>query len=213
MNLRGRIVSLFVPPAAFLLAAVIPAFAQDSLDVYVGTVTNQVNARTTPVDTFGDGVLRFGPQMTGAFPKFGANLKLNSKFAVGGEMSWRASKGDYAALKYRPFFYDFYGMYTPPAWSKWFVPELQAGMGAANLRFYYDQRLCNNFTGCTTSSALVGSSKKFTTHFGGGFKTFVYKDVYLKPEFKLRWVNDLFQFGRNWVPEYGVSVGYTFGGR
>jgi hypothetical protein len=213
MKLRGRFVSLSTLLIASLFVLATPVFAQESLDVYVGTVTNQVEARKTPIDTFGNGVLYNAPQMTGAFPKFGANLKLNSWFGVGGEMSWRASKGDYAALMYRPFFYDFYGMYTPPTRSKWFVPELQAGMGAANLRFYYDQRLCNNFTGCRTSSSLVGTDNKFTTHFGGGFKTFFHNNWYVKPEFKLRWVNDLFQFGRNWVPEYGLSVGYTFGGR
>ncbi|MGC8883210.1 MAG: outer membrane beta-barrel protein [Bryobacteraceae bacterium] len=209
MKVRGSLVSLL----ALTFVLVMPALAQQSLDVYFGTVTNTVKARETPIDTFGTGSLFAPPKMTGAFPKFGANLKLNSWLGIGGEMSWRASKGGYAGLTYRPIFYDFYAMYTPPAKSKWFVPELQAGLGGANFRFYYDQRLCNAFTGCRTSSALVGTDNKFTTHFGGGVKMFVYRNWYVRPEFKLRWVNDLFQFGRNWVPEYGASVGYTFGGR
>jgi len=198
-------------PACALLA--LSAAAQQSIDVYAGASAPTAPASTTGIDTFGDGTLLSTPKLNGVFPKFGANIKFNQYFGAGAELNFRAAKGDYAGLSYRPMFFDFYGVYTPLRRSRTIVPELQAGLGAVNLRYYYDQSSCNALLGCSGSSSLVGSSKHFTTHAGGGVKMYVHKSLFVEPEFKIRYVNNFFQFKRNWVPEYGVKIGYTFGER
>lgn len=198
-------------PACALAAC--SAFAQQSIDIYGGASAPTAPASKSTIDTFGDGTLYSRPKLDGVFPKFGANVKFTNKFGAGAELNFRGAKGDYAGLTYRPMFYDFYGVYTPTNRWRTIVPEFQAGVGAVNLRYYYDQGSCNGILGCSSSSSLVGSSKHFTSHVGANLKVYVRKNLYAAPEFKFRYVNNFFQFGRNWVPEYGVRVGYTFGER
>ena len=31
------------------------------------------------------------------------------------------------------------------------------------------------------------------------------------PQFDIHWVHNFYDFGTNWVPQYGVNVGYRFG--
>ena len=35
--------------------------------------------------------------------------------------------------------------------------------------------------------------------------------VYVQPKVDVHYVHNFFQFGTNWVPQYGVNVGYRFG--
>ena len=104
-------------------------------------------------------------------------------------------------------------IFHPAPSAKRVVPEVQAGLGGANMKFYYNQQDCNAFTGCSNSSSYLQSSNHFQLHAGAGVSFFVTPNVYVRPQFDLHWVHNFFQFGTNWVPQYGVSVGYRFGGR
>jgi hypothetical protein len=203
--IRGNILLLFVLPFGIQFAS-----AQPGVDVFFGLGTASDSSNGKAVDTFGTGTLFTPPRMGGLFASTGGNLMITPHFGVGGELSFRPSQGGYAGLKYRPIFYDFNGIYHPLK-SNRFVPEIQAGLGAVNLRFYQSQRACDAFAGCSSSNAFVESSNHFQVHFAAGLKYYVRGNVFVKPQFDLRYVNNFFQFGSNVVPEYSAQIGYTFG--
>jgi hypothetical protein len=91
------------------------------------------------------------------------------------------------------------------------VPEFQAGLGGANLRFYQNQSFCDSFGGCSTSNSYLESSNHFQLHFSGGVRFYVKDGFFIRPQIDGRYINNFFQFGSNWVPEYSMAIGYTFG--
>jgi hypothetical protein len=198
---------------ALIGAGVSSAYAQRGLDVFagVGTVNNSSNGQT--IDTFGDGTLYGTPKMTGAFGKFGAGFMLTPHFGVNGEADVRFSQGDYAGLKYRPTFYDFNAVWMPAFRRSRVQPEFQGGLGAMNLRYYYAQQYCDSFTGCSTSSSYLESANHLQVHMAAGVRFYVTNHFFVRPQIDAHYVNNLNQFGSNWVPEYGATIGYTFGER
>jgi hypothetical protein len=132
---------------------------------------------------------------------------------VGGELGFRPTQADYAGLNYRPVFYDFNGIWAPGVGSKRVAPEIQGGVGGANIRFYLSQSACNSFTGCSSSNQFIQSSNHFQVHAGAGLRLYVTKNVFVRPQIDYHWVNNFFQFGSNNVPQYSISVGYSFGER
>jgi hypothetical protein len=51
-------------------------------------------------------------------------------------------------------------------------------------------------------------------HGGFGVKLYVTSNVFLKPQFDAHWVHNLHQdYGRDIMPRYMMSIGYTFGER
>jgi len=202
----------------FLSAAIVglpllqsAAKAQSTADVAFGTSTTSVPSTGTSINTFGDGTLYSTPSMHGAFGKVSGNVMFNSWFGLGGDYTWRYSQGDYAGLGYRPSFYDVNAVFKPSVGSRRIEPEFQAGLGGMRLGFYQNRTYCNSFTGCSGSSNLVGSSNHFQVHGLTGVRFYVTRSVFVRPEVEVHWVNNLFQFGSNWVPQYGVSLGYSFG--
>jgi Outer membrane protein beta-barrel domain len=197
---------------AFLISFSEPlAHAQNGLDVYFGVGTMQADSSGQSIDTFNTGTLYSTPKLTGTFGKVGADFMLTRQFGIGGDADFRFSQGDYAGLNYRPTFYDFYGIWAPPIKSKRIVPEFRAGLGAANLRFFYPSSYCDQFTGCSSSSTYLESSTHFQTRLGFGVSFYATDHIFFRPEIDAHWVNNFFQFGSNWVPEYSVAVGYRFG--
>ena len=192
--------------------------AQRSLDVYFGVGTMQDSSNSTSVDTFNTGNVGPAntagyyntPRLTGAFGKAGADLMVTPHFGVGGEADFRFSQGNYAGLKYRPTFYDFYGIWQPIHRGR-VVPELVAGIGAANLRFFYPSSYCDAFAGCSTSNSYLESSNHFQTHLGVGVSLYATQHIFIRPQVDAHFVNNFYQFGSGWIPEYSVSVGYRFG--
>lgn len=184
--------------------------AAQGVDAFFGLGTAMDKSNGQAIDTFGDGAIYTAPRMGGLFANAGGNLMITPHYGFGGEVSFRTSQGGYAGLKYRPIFYDFNGIYHPMG-SKRLVPELQAGLGAVNLRFYQNQQACDVFAGCSSSNLFVESSNHFQLHFAAGLKYYVRGQFFVEPKFDLHWVNNFFQFGSNLVPEYSVNLGYTFG--
>ena len=203
-----------IPLLFLLLFAVTFAYAQSGAEVHIGFGSARAKSIGAPVDLFGDGTLYNTPALGGLFMNLGGSAMLTSHFGFGGELSIHPAKADYAGgLTYRPLFYDFNGIYQPVGISSKVVPELQAGIGGMNLKFYYDQSTCNQIAGCSSYSSLLASSNHFQVHFGGGLRFFVTDHVFIRPQVDVHWVHNLFQFGTNWVPQYGASVGYEFGSR
>jgi len=117
-------------------------------------------------------------------------------FGIGGETDFRFSQASYAGLTYRPVFYDFNGIWLPTAHRlKRIVPELQAGLGGVNLKFYFPQSTCDSFAGCSTSNSFVESSNHLQVHLEGGVRFYLTPHLFLRPQVDAHYVNNFFQFG------------------
>jgi hypothetical protein len=154
-----------------------------------------------------------GPKIGGVFGVFGADFMLRPKFGVNGEYAFRFAQADYlpfAQLKFRPSFYDFNAIYQPVS-SKRIAPVIEGGIGGARIALYFTQSA--SVTGVnTTVSQFFASANHFQVHGAFGVKLYVKPNLFIKPQFDIHYVTHLTdQFGHDWVPQYTVAVGYTFG--
>jgi outer membrane protein W len=189
------------------------ADAQTGLDGYFGVGTAQVGSSGGSIDTFGTGTPFSTPGMHGTFGKAGGDFMVTPHLGIGAEMDFRFSQGAYAGLTYRPMFYDVNAIYTPVKSTRRVVPEFQGGLGGVNLKFYYPSQYCNAFTGCSSNNTYLQSSNHFQVHMGAGVRFYVTPHLFVKPQVDAHYVNNFFQFGSNWVPQYTASLGWSFGRR
>ena len=189
------------------------AHAQAGVDVFVGAGTAMDSSSGASIDTFGTGNPFTTPKLGGAFGKAGADIMFKPWIGVGGEADWRFAQGAYAGLNYRPTFYDFNAIIMPVRRYKRVVPEFQVGVGATKLSFYENSSYCDAFAGCSSSNQLVESSTHFQTHLEAGVRFYATQHLFIRPQVDAHYVNNLFQFGSNWIPEYGASIGWSFGER
>jgi len=194
-----------------MLAGALSLHAQSSFDIHIGA--SGANAKSTGenLDIFGTGNFSRTPSLDGVFMNIGGGVMLSPRFGFGADVSFKPGQSDYAGLGYRPVFYDFNAIMHPITKAKRVVPEVEAGLGAVNMKFYYSQKDCNVFEGCPGTNVLVQSSNHFQLHAGAGIDFFVTPHVYVRPKFDIHWVHNFYDFGTNWVPQYGVTVGYRFG--
>ena len=202
---------LFLLPAALVIRPD-AAHAQSGVDVFFGVGTAQAPSSNQLIDTFGDGTLYSTPHLGGTFGKAGADIMFTPHFGVGGETDFRFSQAPYAGLNYRPTFYDVNGIWAP-TFSRFrrIVPELQAGLGGMNIKFYYTNAYCDAFAGCSSSNQYIESSNHFQFHLAAGIRFYVTSHLFIRPQVDAHWVNNFYQFGSSWVPEYGASIGWSFG--
>jgi hypothetical protein len=203
----------------FILAGVHTASAQ-GVSAYFGLGTATNSATTSPgcapKQIFDDvtGNCEPGPTMGGVFGVLGADFMIKPHFGINGEYSFRFGQADYlpaASLKVRPAFYDFNAVFQPYTGEKRIVPVIEGGIGGAKLSLYFNQQGCVTQI-CQSSSQVVATSNHFLVHGAVGVKIYVSNGVFIKPQFDARWVHNLDQqYGRNFVPEYTVAIGYTFG--
>jgi hypothetical protein len=185
--------------------------AQANADISFGVGTTSDAANKQGIDTFGTGTLFNSPSMHGGFGKVSGDLMLKPSFGVGAEYSFRFSQGAYAGLNYRPSFYDVNAIFAPKLHNSRIQPEFQAGLGGMRLSFYENQSGCDAFGGCSSTNSFVESSNHFQVHGLAGVRFYVTPKIFVRPEIDAHWVKNLFQFQSDFVPEYGVSVGYSFG--
>jgi hypothetical protein len=153
------------------------------------------------------------PTIGGVFGVFGADFMLRPKFGINGEYAFRFAQADYlplAGLKYRPGFYDFNAVYQPLS-GKRVVPVVEGGIGGARIALYFTQSA--SVTGInSTVTQFFASANHFQVHGAFGVKLYVKGNMFIKPQFDIHYVPHLTdQFGSDWVPQYTVAVGYTFG--
>ena len=85
------------------------------------------------------------------------------------------------------------------------APELRVGIGGARLRFIpVDDQSCAQVPGCPASN-------HFQQHVAVATRWYVTDHLFLRPAFDLHHVNNLVEFGSNWVPRYSVGIGYSIG--
>lgn len=199
-------------------------FGLGSANDSAGTTVNGIDSVTgLPVtcpkgQLFDDltGNCEAGPTMGGVFGVFGVDFMWKPHLGFNGEYSFRFAQANYlpaAGLKFRPAFYDFNVVYEPVSGGR-IAPLVEGGIGGARIALYQAQTV--SVTGITTTFSYPAglNANHFQAHGAVGVKLYVKGNIFLKPQFDIHYVTHLTdQFGRDWVPEYTISVGYTFGER
>jgi hypothetical protein len=144
----------------------------------------------------------------GAYLGFSGNVLINKRFGVGGEIAWKGSEGLWGGYQpYRPILWDFNGVWIPKLASHVYA-DLEAGIGAQSTRFYTPFTTCG-FNSCTNYQ----TSTHFLGHFGGGIRLYPVGNLFLRPEVHYYLVNNNWEFSSAHAVRYGVTLGYSFGGR
>lgn len=129
---------------------------------------------------------------------------------VGAAVSWRGTRNNYlgnVSLPYRPVFFDFDAVYDPSLPLVHFIqPQLEAGIGAEDIRFYCSS-CYNPFTGTTYIS-----SKHFMGHFSVGLKFYVMGNFFVRPQIGWYVVHNNVEFSAINATNYAIAIGYTLGG-
>ena len=182
-----------------------PLRAQE-VAAYLGFGSAHDSSNGAQIETFSDGNLYKTPSVGGLFAHLGASVSLTKHVGVGAEVSWRISQVDYAGIPYRPILYNVDAIFRPDKLTtKRLVPELRAGIGGARLRFTPpDDQSCAQVPGCPASN-------HFQQHVAVATRWYVTDHLFLRPAFDLHHVNNLVEFGSNWVPRYSVGIGYSIG--
>jgi len=184
--------------------------ANDGAGTSPGCPAKQIldEAETTPT-------CEAAPTMGGVFGVFGADFMLKPHLGVNAEYSFRFAQATYlqgAGINIRPEFYDFNAVYQPTSGDKRIVPVLEGGIGGARLPLYFNVQSCITPSSCTNASEVITSLNHFQLHAAVGVKFYLKSDMFIKPQIDLHWVNNLTQqYGSNFVPQYTISIGYTFG--
>lgn len=188
--------------AASLFCGAAAASAQQ-LDAAFGVSTLTAPSAITT------GNLLFPSLSGGAYPGFSADFLLRHRLGLEGEVFWRASQALYGgtAQPYRPLFYAFNAIWAPKL-AKAATAEVMAGIGGEDLRFYGIVN-CSNFFGCTSYT----SSNHFMGDVGGGIRGYFWHDAFIRPEVRVYFVHNNVEFSSGHAVRYGVSLGYSFGGR
>jgi hypothetical protein len=183
--------------------------ATDSPATSAGCPSQQIS---DPFNSFGPPASCVAAQsMGGVFGVYGADFMIKPHFGINGEYSFRFAQANYLpseGLNVRPAFYDFNAVYQPTSGDKRIVPVLEGGIGGAKLSFYVTQQAGSIFN----QSQFFVSSNHFQVHGAVGVKFYVNSDIFIKPQIDIHWVPNMTdQYGRNTVPQYTLSIGYTFG--
>ncbi len=204
-----------IMPVAFgLCITAAAAQAQTGFDAFFGAGTVMDSSSQQSIDTFGTGSPYTTPRMGGTFGKAGVDYFFKPQFGVNAETDFRFSQGSYTGLTYRPTFYDFNFVWKPTVSGFHHVtPIIEAGLGGMNMKFYENATYCDAFAGCSTSNQFLESSNHLQVHLSAGLRIYANHHLFIQPQVDAHYVNNLFQFGSNWVPEYGASVGWSFGER
>jgi hypothetical protein len=180
-----------------------------------GTTSNGTN--TCPTGQLFDGLIcEPGPTIGGLFGTFGVDVRFKRHLGINAEYAFHFKQEPFLpldSLNMRPAFYDVNVMWMRVAGNR-IAPLLEGGAGGARLGLRSTST--TPITGITNLSSFPAGSRPnhAQLHFGAGLKFYVKGNIFVKPQFDLHYVfNFTDQFGRNLVPQYSGSVGYTFGGR
>ncbi len=173
---------------------------------YLGLGGAHDSSNGAQINTFGDGILHKTPGLGGVFTQFGASVFITKHLGVGGEIFWRSLQGDYAGIQYRPTFYNFDAIFRPARdKTKRFGLEFRAGIGGAHLNFFpVDQPSCAQVPECPSSNHFQG-------RLGAAARWYFTDHFFLRPALDLHIVNNLSEFGSNFVPQYSLAVGFSLG--
>ncbi len=225
----------YLPIIALALACLPLARAQAGVDIAVGFGAAQDSAASTGLDpntllgcTLGSNPSGAGcaatPSLNAFMMGFSGDLMFWKHFGINAEVSFQPAKQNYVTLQTadlaagvagytlqeRTTLYDFNGVYQPVKTEKVAV-KLYGGVGGANLKFYENSTSSTAITGTQNESQFFGSSNHFQVHGGAAVQIYVKGHLFVRPQFDFHYVNNLTQFGHNYITEELVWVGYTLG--
>lgn len=201
-----RLTVVFGICVLFLITAA--AYGQQ-LDIAIGAGT--VSAPSSNTSTI---FQQFEQTLSGGnFLTISGDALIHKSLGIQGEVSWRTSRTNYAGvLPYRPLFWDFNAIYAP-RFNKFLGAEVMAGIGAMSARFYTGQTSCSYFGGCTNYTSI----SHFMGDFGGGVRLYPVGNFFVRPEARLYLIHGAQDqpapFSSGHAVRYGISIGYSFGGR
>jgi hypothetical protein len=151
------------------------------------------------------------PEKGGLYPNIGADVIFHKRMGIGFDIAWRGGQGAYGGTggePYRPFLWDFNGVYQPRIGKKLGL-DLVGGIGWQSTRYYgYTPT-----SGCVYFGACYLSSNHFLVDIGGGLRYYFWGHVFIRPEARYYWINNnTADFTSNNVIRIGASIGYTIGG-
>jgi hypothetical protein len=208
------------------------ASAQSSFDLNIGFGAAQDKASSgLDTGTFlacspsTDATCAATKSLNGFMLGFGGNLMLWKHFGVGAAVSLQPNKPSYVDLGANPAYgytassinsrltlYDFDGIYQPYH-SKKVDFRISGGFGGANLKFYQSASTTTALTGSQSYSQYFGSSNHIQVHGAVGVPIYVTDHIFIRPEFRIYDIHNLYQYGSNLVKEELVWVGYSWGGQ
>src|SRR5947209_4657040 len=144
----------------------------------------------------------------GVYPGVGADFMVWHNLGLGGEVSWRATRGLYlGSLDYRPILWDLNAVYGRKTARVGFAA--MGGIGGLSTRFY--ENGCVSINPTTGQCSNFVSSNHFLTHLGADLRLYVTRSVYVGPEIHYYYVRNNVDFTSPNVTRYGLNIGYTFG--
>lgn len=194
---RKLIATSFLCLCALFLAQA-PAHAQQ-IDVAFGGNTLIAPPATSTAESLRGGF----------YPTISGDVLFYHHLGVGGEISWRGSKNVYPTtlgpFPYRPVMFDIGAVYAPPLPFHFVQPQLEAGIGAEDIRFY-SSSFCNPYTG-----SCYASSKHFMGRLGVGLKFYVFGNFFVRPQFAVYLIHNNVEFSSTHATQVGIAIGYTLG--
>ena len=152
------------------------------------------------------------PIIGGTFGVIGGDAFFLPHIGVNFEDSFRFRQASYVptdGLNARQSFYDFNAVYEPLASDSKIVPVVEGGIGGTKVSIYFNQSICPL---CGSQSGLLTSVNHFQVHGAVGVKLYVRSNIFFKPQVDFHYVPSLNQqYGSNFVPQYTLSIGYSFG--
>ena len=181
-------------------------------NVYFGLGTATADFNGQAIDTFGTRHFINTPKMNGLFLNLGGSFMLTPHWGAGAEVNWRAGAGRLRGSELPSRCSMISTVSGSPLKPVRFVPEIQAGIGG--VAFDLRQRDCSAISSSGASRFNLGSesSGHFQAHASVAARFYVTPHVFLRPAVDAHWVNNFYQFGSNWVPEYKMGLGFSFGG-
>jgi Outer membrane protein beta-barrel domain len=226
-----RYLPIFVLPLACLPLA----HAQAGVDVGLGFGAAQASAAKTGLDpntllgcTLGSNPTGAGcastPALNAFMMGFSGDLMFWKHFGINAEVSFQPAKQNFVTLQpqvasigqpsivlqQRTTLYDFNGVYQPVKTEK-VALKLYGGVGGANIKFYESSTSTTALTGTQNASQFFGSSNHFQVHGGAAVQIYIKGHLFVRPQFDIHYVNNLTQFGRNYITQEMVWLGYTLG--
>jgi hypothetical protein len=225
-------------PLSLLLSLIPVANAQSQFDINMGFGAAQAKAASTGIEGSSLSTNFLGSCSVSSDPTceptsslssfmlgFGGDLLLKHNIGILVDFTTQPAKQTYATLpaaingtgypltiQSRTTFYDFDAVAQPVS-SKRAALRVFGGIGGDNLKFYTNETSTTALTGAQSYSSYFGSSNHFAINFGAGVMIYLTDHIYVEPQFKAHWVNNLTQFGTSFVTEETVWVGYSWGNK
>jgi opacity protein-like surface antigen len=195
--------ALFVPILAVIFSCHFAAAQQGDIMFFGGTLMSPSPSSNTlasgNIAEKGGAYLGINGDVVGFKHRVGFSI----------ETAWRASQASYLGYEtYRPILTDFNALYQPKLGKRAGL-DLFGGIGIASTRFYVPYATsCNYFSGCIN----YNSSNHFMEDVGVGIRYYVWKHVFVRPEFHYNHIeNNTDEFNSNNIFRVGGSIGYTIG--